>query len=171
MLVIDKNIIDYFKKVTKFAADTNQSEDLWQQLLYLHYFRDPEIPVARNYNCERCDFVFTSVPDLERAPHCPSCGRGVGLPAKETIEGLRGLTACQSRCRLSVDSVPASFGFVLETWNELTGWSFMFNGGLIYHGKQAGWTTPKGYVIKDGEGVPTFSVRLGDDPNPWSIHT
>ncbi len=173
MLVITgDHSIEHFIKVCKFASDTQQEEFLWDRLLYLHHFRDPEIPESRRYCCELCDFKFISVPNVDDAPRCPSCSVGVGLGAEKVDYGLRGVTACITRCKLSYDGTPASFCFVLETWAKDTGWRYMMNGGLIYHGRQTGWTLRNGYVIKDGEGVPSFSVRFGDDsPNPWSVHT
>lgn len=73
----------------------------------------------------------------------------------------------QTQCFLHSDFAPASFYFVLEKGGQR--W---FNGGLIYHGKQAGWTMPNGQVIPEGFGVETFNVQLVSSPeNPWSINT
>lgn len=180
MLVISgEHSIEYFTKVTKFAADTQQDEFLWERLLWLHHFRDPEIPRARKYWCRTCEFPYIADPGddehdawEDRVPACPSCSVGKPRIRSQIIENDRGMTACITRCKLSYDSAPASFSFVLDTWSKDTGWRYMMNGGLIYHGRQTGWTLRNGYVIKDGEEVPSFSVRFGDDsPNPWSVHT
>jgi hypothetical protein len=179
MLVIDSDHSrEYFARVTKFAADTQQEEFLWDRLLYLHHFRDPEIPRARKYWCRTCEFGYIAGPgDAEASnwedavPACPSCHVGKPKFRSKVIEGDRGMTAGITRCKLCYDSAPASFSFILDTWTD-GAWRFMMNGGLIYHGRQTGWALRNGYVIKDGEGVPNFSVRFGDDsPNPWSVHT
>lgn len=173
MLVIDSDHSrEYFAKVTKFAADTNQEEFLWEQLLYLHHFRDPEITESRKYWCKTCEFPYIAGTDQSNVPNCPSCSVGWPRIYSEIEKGRRGATACITRCKLAYDSAPASFSFLLETWSRDAGWRFMMNGGLIYHGRQTGWALRNGYIIKDGEGVPNFSVRFGDDSvNPWSIAT
>lgn len=59
-------------------------------------------------------------------------------------------------CTLRRDYAPFSFAFVMlrqdgESW---------FNGGMIYHGPG-----------ESGAGAPAYSVRIGDRPEDWSIHT
>jgi hypothetical protein len=176
MLIIDKTNIEHFTKVTNFAASTKQAEFLWTQLLYLHHWRDPQVSETRKYWCKTCDFGYVAGADFTVVPSCPSCQ--VGRPAmwssirEKDGAVLQGATASATCCRLTYDSAPASFSFALYGWSEdKKDWIFTFNGGLIYHGNQAGWETRGGYVIKNGEGIDTFSVRLGDDPNPWSVHT
>jgi hypothetical protein len=78
------------------------------------------------------------------------------------------------RFMLMRDSSPASFYFVVSRLadDDVT-YVRWFNGGLIYHGDQSGWTMRDGTVIPPGYGVETFSVRLtsGRNENPWSMHT
>lgn len=75
------------------------------------------------------------------------------------------------RVDLYRDSAPASFYFVIFSKPEPTSADLWFNGGLIYHGNQAGWERPDGSVIQPTEREETFSVRLGQSENPWSVHT
>lgn len=59
-------------------------------------------------------------------------------------------------CRLYKDFSPLSFEIVML---DAKGGRW-FNGGLIYHGRG-----------DDGVGGPSYSVRLGDLDEDWSIHT
>lgn len=65
------------------------------------------------------------------------------------------------RVRLAPDFAPFSFFFVIEKKTESGGWSPLFNGGLIFHGRHDG----------NGSGsAPTFAVTL-EPTTGWSIHT
>lgn len=60
------------------------------------------------------------------------------------------------KVRLFYDWAPNSFGFVM--WLK-SGESWL-NGGMIYHGPG-----------DSGVGAPTYSVRIGELDEGWSIHT
>lgn len=62
--------------------------------------------------------------------------------------------------RLTPDWAPASFYFAGSNGLQ---------GGLIYHGDQAGWPLRDGSVIPAGHAVDPLSVTL--TPALWSIHT
>lgn len=68
------------------------------------------------------------------------------------------------RVELTKDFAPASFNVNWYKKTKNGDYVHWFNGGLIYHGDQTGW---------DDKGVyrDPFSVRIGDDENPWDIHT
>jgi hypothetical protein len=60
---------------------------------------------------------------------------------------------------LHKDFAPASFGLLWKKNGEV--W---MNGGLVFHGDQAGWDDKGVYV-------DPLSVLLVSDENPFSIHT
>lgn len=91
------------------------------------------------------------------ADHGPDCPE---VPPTHDLTQWASHVRGKSGVQLHYDSAPASFYLV---W---TGLRSGMNGGLIYHGNQAGWSTDNVYV-------DPFSVQLCPDPsgNPWQVHT
>lgn len=92
-----------------------------------------------------------STPD--RAPDPVS---EAGIPASWAAHA----TGKRCTCDLWPDFAVASFSFAL---------SIGLHGGLIYHGSQRGWLDSTGKPIEHYQ--DPFTVRIGDNPNPWSVHT
>jgi hypothetical protein len=84
-----------------------------------------------------------------------------GLKYLENYGGKNNDGTDQMRVRLMRDGAPMSFYFVIEKKTATGDWSFLFSGGLVYHGAHDG----------NGSGsAPTFAVTLTPTIG-WSIHT
>lgn len=147
MLIIRENVQEYFYKVCAFAAAKGPEHSFWLW--------------------EQLWYLHTWGDRELDTQQCHRCG--------ETV-GPRGKMAGISRCIISADFAPASFGFDIQRrkdpndpWCE--DFWHAFTGGLIYHGDQSGWINRDGSIIQPGERSETFSVNLVQPDNPWSIHT
>lgn len=68
----------------------------------------------------------------------------------------------KSRCHLSKDFAPYSWGFVIEVRGADGEYRHWFTGGLLFHGPHD----------NGGDGsFPTLAVTIGGAVHGWSIHT
>jgi len=134
-MLVVKNL-GHFTRVVAFARATGQLEQLSAKLWYLHTWAESTSETPR------------SAPELASSD---------GIPES----WLRHASGSRNICELHSDHAAASFYFEMVT---PTG-SVRMNGGLIYHGSQAGWHT-------DGtKYTDPLSIRVASSDNPWSVHT
>jgi hypothetical protein len=146
MLVIDNT--QHLMKVLHFAMNRGKTQALLDQLFFLHTYscRDRDTPLEAPSNFHPLEVAW---PPPEWAAY------GGNDPTRKV------------ETYLYSDFAPASFGFTINVNGQR--W---FNGGLIYHGPQAGWELPNGTFIPEGHGVETFSVTFGvEAERPWQVHT
>jgi hypothetical protein len=133
---------EHFSRVYAFAAKTNQLQHLFQILNYLNWFADPRVTEKPvEYLSGPLDIDDLQERFASRAKH--EC---------ETV--------------LERDFAPASF-IATCFKQEAPGAPFdrrYYTIGVIYHGDQTGWSDKD--VYED-----PLTIRIGDDDNPWGLHS